>query len=70
MRLDRKRAAERLLAALAALPEAQREAFLLQQEGELSIEEIAVATGVGRETAKSRLRYAVAKLRAGLEKAS
>src|SRR6266700_3236327 len=70
LRLDRKRAAERLLAGLAALPDAQREAFLLQQEGGLSIEEIAVATGVGRETAKSRLRYAVAKLRAGLEKAS
>ena len=68
--LDRKRAAERLLAALAALPDAQREAFLLQQEGELSIEEIAVATGVSRETAKSRLRYAVVKLRANLGKES
>ena len=68
--LDRKRAVERLLAALAALPDAQREAFLLQQEGELSIEEIAVATGVNRETAKSRLRYAVAKLRANLGKES
>jgi RNA polymerase sigma-70 factor (ECF subfamily) len=70
LRLDRKRAAERLLAVLAALPDAQREAFLLQQEGDLSIEEIAGATGVSRETAKSRLRYAVAKLRAGLEKES
>src|SRR5437762_13848680 len=30
LHLDRKRAAERLLAALAALPDAQREAFLLQ----------------------------------------
>lgn len=69
-RLDRKRAAERLLAALAALPDAQREAFLLQQEGDLSVEEIAAATGVSRETAKSRLRYAVAKLRASLGKAS
>jgi RNA polymerase sigma-70 factor, ECF subfamily len=65
--LDRKRAAERLFAALARLPEAQREAFLMQQEGELSLEEIAKATGVSRETAKSRLRYALAKLRAGLE---
>jgi RNA polymerase sigma factor (sigma-70 family) len=65
--LDRKRASERLFAALARLPEAQREAFLMQQEGELSLEEIARATGVNRETAKSRLRYAVAKLRAGLE---
>jgi RNA polymerase sigma-70 factor, ECF subfamily len=64
--LDRKRAAERLFAALARLPEVQREAFLLQQEGELSVEEIAEATGVSRETAKSRLRYAVAKLRASL----
>ncbi len=62
--LDRKRAAERLFAALALLPDAQREAFLLQQEGELSVEEIAEATGVGRETAKSRLRYAVGRLRA------
>ena len=64
--LDRRRAAERLLAALAELPEAQREAFLLQQEGDLSVEEIGAATGVSRETAKSRLRYAVAKLRASL----
>jgi RNA polymerase sigma-70 factor, ECF subfamily len=64
--LDRKRAAERLFAALARLPDAQREAFLLQQEGDLSLEEIAAATGVSRETAKSRLRYAVAKLRAAL----
>ena len=65
--IDRKRAAERLLAALAQLPEPQREAFLLQQEGDLSVEEIGDATGVSRETAKSRLRYAIAKLRASLE---
>ena len=64
--IDRKRAAERLLAALSELPEAQREAFLLQQEGNLSVEEIGAATGVSRETAKSRLRYAIAKLRASL----
>src|SRR5262245_6280235 len=36
--IDRKRLAERLLAAIAGLPEAQREAFLLQQEGDLSVE--------------------------------
>jgi RNA polymerase sigma factor (sigma-70 family) len=64
--IDRKRAAERLLAALSELPEVQREAFLLQQEGDLSVEEIGAATGVGRETAKSRLRYALARLRASL----
>ena len=50
-----------------ALPEpSPREAFVLQQEGGLSVEEIAAATGVNRETAKSRLRYALAKLRAAL----
>ncbi|HTE16733.1 MAG TPA: sigma factor-like helix-turn-helix DNA-binding protein [Burkholderiales bacterium] len=32
----------------------------------MSVEEIADATGVTRETAKSRLRYALAKLRQGL----
>jgi RNA polymerase sigma factor (sigma-70 family) len=66
--IDRKRSAERLLEALGRLPEVQREAFLLQQEGDLSLEEIGAATGVSRETAKSRLRYAVAKLRAELSK--
>lgn len=70
LRLDRTRAARRLLAALADLPDTQREAFLLQQEGDLSLEEIAAATGVSRETAKSRLRYALAKLRATLGKES
>jgi len=70
LRLDRKRAMERLFAALTELPGAQREAFLLQQEGELSIEDIAQATGVSRETAKSRLRYAVAKLRSSLGRES
>lgn len=68
MLVDMKRAAERLLEALARLPDTQREAFLLQQEGDLSIEEIGAATGVSRETAKSRLRYALAKLREELSK--
>jgi len=70
LRLDRKRTGERLLAAISELPAAQREAFLLQQEGDMSLEEIAGATGVNRETVKSRLRYAFAKLRATLGKAS
>ena len=52
---------------IATLPLAQREAFLLHEEAGLSIDEIGEATGVGRETAKSRLRYAVAKLRRGME---
>jgi RNA polymerase sigma-70 factor (ECF subfamily) len=54
---------EQLHAALATLPAVQRDAFLLQQEGGLSLAEIAELTGVGMETVKSRLRYAVAKLR-------
>jgi RNA polymerase sigma-70 factor (ECF subfamily) len=65
--LDSKRRAERLVELVAALPEAQREAFLMQQEGGMSVEEIAQATGVSRETAKSRLRYAMARLRRDLE---
>jgi RNA polymerase sigma-70 factor (ECF subfamily) len=64
--LERKQAAVRLLAAIDALPPAQREAVLLQQEGELTLEEIAAVTGANRETVKSRLRYAMAKLRASL----
>jgi RNA polymerase sigma-70 factor (ECF subfamily) len=64
--IDLRRQAGRLMALIAELPEAQREAFLLQQEGGLAVEEIAAATGVTRETAKSRLRYAVAKLRQGM----
>jgi len=59
--------AARVLAALDALPAEQREAFLLHEEGGLSVGEIAEVTKVGAETAKSRLRYALAKLRQALE---
>jgi RNA polymerase sigma-70 factor (ECF subfamily) len=52
--------------ALDALPQEQREAFLLQYEGGLSLAEIAQVTGVGTETVKSRLRYATGKLRSAL----
>lgn len=65
--LERRDLAERLAAAIAALPEAQREAFLLAEEGDMTLEEIAAATGTGRETVKSRLRYALTRLRAELE---
>ena len=56
----------RLDAAIAALPVPQRDAFLLQQEGGLELAEIAALSQVGVETVKSRLRYAVAKLRQAL----
>ena len=52
-----------LHAAIAGLPLAQREAFLMQAEGELSLDEIAGITCVPRETIKSRLRYASRHLR-------
>lgn len=58
---------DELKQAIEALPEAQKEAFLMREETGLSLDEIAEATGVNRETAKSRLRYAVAKLRKSLE---
>lgn len=60
---QRRQVAQQLLRALALLPDEQREAFLLHEEGGLTLDEIADVTGVGRETAKSRLRYALAKLR-------
>jgi RNA polymerase sigma factor (sigma-70 family) len=55
--------AEALIQAIARLPVEQREAFLLQVEGDLSVEEIASITASSFETAKSRLRYARTKLR-------
>lgn len=63
---EAKAQAGRVLELLESLPAAQREAFVLQQEAGLTLEEIAEATGAGRETVKSRLRYATAKLREGL----
>ncbi len=64
--LERAQLAGRLLAAIEALPGPQREAFLLASEGGLSVEKIGNATGTGFETAKSRLRYAYARLRSEL----
>ncbi len=58
---------ERLFHLLGHLAETQRSAFLLKEEAGLSLQQIADVTGVGRETVKSRLRYAVRRLRAGLE---
>ena len=58
--------AETLLQLISELPNEQREAFLLREEGGLSLAEIADITDVNMETAKSRLRYAVNRLRKGL----
>lgn len=64
--LGAERAVERLRQAIDELPADQREAFLLQEETDLTLEDIARLVGVGRETIKSRLRYASAKLRAAV----
>jgi RNA polymerase sigma factor (sigma-70 family) len=55
--------AQRLVTAVEALPLEQRGAFVMFTHAGLSLEEIAHATGVAVETAKSRLRYARATLR-------
>lgn len=57
----------RFAAALEALSPAQREAFLLKEEAELSIADIAQATGADVEAVKSRVRYATAKLREAID---
>ena len=57
----------RLQLALEELPDEQRVAFLLRVESGLGLEEISEITGCGRETVKSRLRYALARIRARFE---
>jgi RNA polymerase sigma-70 factor (ECF subfamily) len=56
----------RLRLALDELPPEQREVVLLRLEQELTLDEIGDITGSGRETVKTRLRYAMDKLRARL----
>lgn len=48
---------------LAQLPAEQREVFLLKEDAEFSLADIAHITGASVEAAKSRLRYAIKKLR-------
>jgi RNA polymerase sigma-70 factor (ECF subfamily) len=48
---------------VARLPLEQRDAFLLQHEAGLALQQIAEMMAVGRETIKSRLRYAMQQLR-------
>ena len=64
---ERSLARRRLAAALLELPDEQRDVFLLREEGGFSLEQIASITDSKRETVKSRLRYAVNKLRAAID---
>jgi len=67
MLTERSLARERLEVALKNLPDEQRDVFLLYEEAGLSLEQIAHVTSCNRETAKSRLRYAVKKLRNAIQ---
>ena len=64
---ERSLARRRMNAALMNLPDEQREVFLLHEEAGLSLGQIASITDTNRETAKSRLRYAVKKLRRAID---
>jgi RNA polymerase sigma-70 factor (ECF subfamily) len=52
--------------AVAALPAEQREVFLMREVMEMPFAEIAAAVGASEPTVKSRMRYALEKLRAAL----
>ena len=65
--LEGKQSLARFMQALEALPPAQREAFLLHEEAGMSVAEIARATGADEEAAKSRLRYALSKLKEAMD---
>lgn len=55
-----------LLTTLTMLPADQREVFLLKHEAGFSVKEIAEIIGIGEETAKTRLRYAMTKIRSSM----
>jgi len=57
---------EQLLRLVECLPVLQREAFLLRHDAGMTLPEIAAALDTGAETAKSRLRYAMERLRTEL----
>lgn len=67
MLTERSLARERLQRALLELPDEQRDVFLLHEEAGLGLDEIAAVTDSNRETTKSRLRYAVSKLRTAID---
>lgn len=62
-RLQQQQMQLRLKQGIAGLPEEQRSTLLLQKEAGLSLEQIAAVTGTSRETVKSRLRYAMNRLK-------
>jgi RNA polymerase sigma-70 factor (ECF subfamily) len=67
MQTERSLARQRLEVALQNLPDEQRDVFLLHEEAGFNLDQIASITGSNRETSKSRLRYAVNKLRQAID---
>jgi len=61
-----RQAARRIDRAIAELPDEQREVFLMREVMELPFAEIASVVGASEPTVKSRMRYALEKLRAAL----
>ena len=57
----------RLQQAIDTLPDDQREVFLMREQADLSFKEIAEVVGISENTVKSRMRYALEKLRTQLE---
>jgi RNA polymerase sigma-70 factor (ECF subfamily) len=57
----------RLQQAIASLPDDQREVFLMREVADLQFKEIATVIGIPENTVKSRMRYALEKLRGALE---
>jgi RNA polymerase sigma-70 factor (ECF subfamily) len=57
---------ERIVSAVEALPDDQREVFLLRQLANIPFKEIAEMTGVPENTVKSRMRYALERLQDAL----
>ncbi|MFZ9888661.1 MAG: RNA polymerase sigma factor [Myxococcota bacterium] len=66
---DARRMRQVIDGAVASLPSEQREVFALRENGGLAFKDIAEAVGVGENTVKSRMRYALSALRKALESA-
>ena len=66
-KLEVDRGRQQLLSLVNLLPQEQREVFLLKEEAGLSIDDIADVTGENAEAVKSRMRYAVKKLKNGMQ---
>lgn len=57
---------QRMLDAIASLPDDQREVFLLRESADLPFKEIAAVVGAPENTVKSRMRYALERLQEAL----